>query len=61
MSLALASVGMGCRTVGGHAREAASSVEELKRSREVPVDFNEALKEHDAILLELRNNETFNL
>jgi hypothetical protein len=42
VSVALASVGMGCRTVGGHAREAASSVEELKHSRKVPVDFNEA-------------------
>ena len=61
VSVALASVGMGCRTMGGHAREAASSVEELKRSRKVPVDFHEALKEHNAILLELRNNETFDL
>ena len=61
MSVALASVGMGCRTVGGPASEAASSVEELKRSRKVPVDFHEALKEHNAILIELRNNETFDL
>ena len=61
VSLALASVGMGCRTGGDHAREAASSVEELKRSRKVPVDFHEALKEHNAILLEMKTNETFNL
>ena len=61
VSVALASVGMGCRTVGGHAREAAISMEELKHSRKVPVDFNEALREHNAILLEVRNNKTFNL
>ena len=52
---------MGCITRGGHAREAAISVDELKVSRKVPVDFYEALKEHNAILLEVRNNETFNL
>ena len=57
----LKSVGMGCITRGGHAREAASSVDELKLSRKVPVDFYEALKEHNAILLEVKNNETFNL
>ena len=57
----LASVGMGCITKGGHAREAATSVDELKVSRNVPVDFYEALKEHNAILLEEKNNETFNL
>ena len=61
VSVALASVGMGCRTAGGHARQAASSVKELKRARKVPIDFHEALKEHNAILMELRNNETFNL
>ena len=58
---ALASIGMGCVTRGGHAREAAISVDELKVSRKVPVDFYEALKEHNAILFEVRNNETFNL
>ena len=58
---ALASIGMGCVTRGGHAREAANSVDELKASRKVPVDFYEALKEHNAILFEVRNNETFNL
>ena len=61
VSIAMASVGMGCRTVGGHFRESASSVKELKRSRQVPVDFYEALKEHNAILMELKNNETFDL
>ena len=58
VSIAMASVGMGCRTVGGHFRESASSVKELKQSRQVPVDFYEALKEHNAILMELKNNET---
>ena len=46
---------------GGHAREAASSVDELKLSRKAPVYFYEALKEHNAIVLEVKNNETFNL
>ena len=52
---------MGYITKGGHAREAAISVDELKVARNLPVDFYEALKEHSAILLEEKNNETFNL
>ncbi len=55
---ALASVGMGCITKGGQAREAATSVDELKVSRNVPVDFYEALKVHNAILF--ANNDRCN-
>ena len=58
---ALASVGMGSATIGGVERMAAGSVSELESTEAASKDFYEALREHNAILLEEAARESFRI